>query len=477
MIVWPRARPISRSVSPQQGGSEKRSLYVGNLDPRVNDVLLRDIFSSAGPVKSVKIIQDKNYQHGGLNFGFVEYEDARMADMALSTLNGRRVYETEVKVNWAYQSNTSMRQPQPQTEDGGYGTQQPPQQQQYHVFVGDVSSDIDDMTLREAFASRFPSLSDARIMWDSVSGRSRGYGFVSFLDRGDAERAIATMTGFMLGSRAIRCNWANQKTNNQPQQQQQQQHHQIMPTQHQHSSSPSPTPQQSQQQQQQQQRSVYGMQPAMGYYGQVQTWTPQLGMASFDMISRQSPEWNTTVYIGNITPYTTQHDLLPLFQVYGYILELRMQADRGYAFIKLDSHQNAAIAICQLSGYPLHGRPMKCSWGNLRNQQQQLQQQGTGGGYPGSNNGAAAAYQSPTQQSPPQQQQQQTAAAANQQPPQPQQPDLQRMYGGMTYPGAQTSQAHYPYSMQQQQQPQQQQQQRSEAADSSSTAPRYYQGN
>ncbi len=48
-------------------------------------------------------------------------------------------------------------------------------------------------------------------MWDSTSGKSRGYGFVAFRDRSDADQCIETMNGRLLGNRAIRCNWANQK--------------------------------------------------------------------------------------------------------------------------------------------------------------------------------------------------------------------------------------------------------------------------
>ena len=48
------------------------------------------------------------------------------------------------------------------------------------------------------------------------SGKSRGYGFLAFRDKTDAEQAIATMNGEWLGSRAIRVNWANQKTQGAP---------------------------------------------------------------------------------------------------------------------------------------------------------------------------------------------------------------------------------------------------------------------
>ena len=97
--------------------------------------------------------------------------------------------------------------------------------------------------------------------------------------------------------------------------------------------------------------------PAHGYAASP---TPPV---SYEVVSAQAADYNTTVYVGNLIPYTTQADLVPLFQGYGYIVEIRMQADRGFAFVKLDSHHNAALAITQLQGRLVHGRPIKCSWG------------------------------------------------------------------------------------------------------------------
>lgn len=34
--------------------------------------MLTEIFTVAGPVQNVKIIPDRNFQHGGFNYGFVE---------------------------------------------------------------------------------------------------------------------------------------------------------------------------------------------------------------------------------------------------------------------------------------------------------------------------------------------------------------------------------------------------------------------
>lgn len=320
--------PLSGGVmSPTSGGPgyvprraapepNKRALYVGGLDPRVTEDVLRQIFETTGHVQNVKIIPDKNFQSKGFNYGFVEYDDPGAAERAMQTLNGRRVHNTEIRVNWAYQSNNTSK------EDTS---------NHFHIFVGDLSNEVNDEVLLQAF-STFGPVSEARVMWDMKTGRSRGYGFVAFRDRADAERALSSMDGEWLGSRAIRCNWANQK------------------------GQPSIS--------QQQAMVSMGMTPTTPYGGHHHF--PTHGVQSYDMIVQQTPQWQTTCYVGNLTPYTSQSDLVPLFQNFGYVTETRFQSDRGFAFIKMDTHENAAMAICQLSGYNVNGRPLKCSWGKDR---------------------------------------------------------------------------------------------------------------
>jgi len=90
------------------------------------------------------------------------------------------------------------------------------------------------------------------------------------------------------------------------------------------------------------------------------------GPLSYETVVQQTLPYNSTVYVGNLVPYCTQADLIPLFQSIGYLSEIRMQADRGFAFVKLDTHEHAAMAIVQLQGQMVHGRPIKCSWGKDR---------------------------------------------------------------------------------------------------------------
>ena len=50
------------AYTPRRAAPEpnKRALYVGGLDPRVTEDVLRQIFETTGHVQSVKIIPDKN---------------------------------------------------------------------------------------------------------------------------------------------------------------------------------------------------------------------------------------------------------------------------------------------------------------------------------------------------------------------------------------------------------------------------------
>jgi nucleolysin TIA-1/TIAR len=48
-------------------------------------------------------------------------------------------------------------------------------------------------------------------MWDHATGRSKGYGFVSMRTREEAQAAIEVMHGVTIGSRRVRCGWAQHK--------------------------------------------------------------------------------------------------------------------------------------------------------------------------------------------------------------------------------------------------------------------------
>ncbi|XP_010269663.1 PREDICTED: oligouridylate-binding protein 1B-like isoform X2 [Nelumbo nucifera] len=241
-------------------------------------------------------------------YGFVDYHDRRSAALAIMTLHGRQLYGQEIKVNWAYASG--------QREDtSGH----------FNIFVGDLSPEVTDSTLFACF-SVYPSCSDARVMWDNKTGRSRGFGFVSFRNQQDAQSAINHLTGKWLGNRQIRCNWATK---------------------------------------------------GAGFNEDKQNSDNQTTVVLTNGLSdggpentNEAPENNpayTTVYVGNLAHEVTQAELHRQFHVLGagVIEEVHIQKDKGFGFVRYRTHEEAALAIQMANGRIVcGGKSIKCSWGS-----------------------------------------------------------------------------------------------------------------
>ena len=78
------------------------------------------------------------------------------------------------------------------------------------LFVGGLSWDTNDDGLRQAFAG-CGEITEAKVITDRDTGKSRGFGFVSFVNDEDAKAAIAKMDGQTLDGRNIKVNEAQDK--------------------------------------------------------------------------------------------------------------------------------------------------------------------------------------------------------------------------------------------------------------------------
>lgn len=303
LIAAPQIEPIpSGNLPPGFDPSTCRSVYVGNIHIQVTDALLQEVFQSTGPIEGCKLIRkDKS------SFGFIDYYDRRSAALAIVTLNGRHLFGQPIKVNWAYASG--------QREDtSGH----------HNIFVGDLSPEVTDATLYACF-SVYSSCSDARVMWDQKTGRSRGFGFVSFRNQQDAQSAINDLTGKWLGSRQIRCNWATKGAA-------------------------------SNEAQNLDSKSMGDMTNAS---------TEDVQETANDDGPENNPHYRT-VYVGNLAPEVTQVDLHRHFYNLGVgaIEEVRIQRDKGFGFVRYSNHSEAALAIQMGNARLLCGKPIKCSWGS-----------------------------------------------------------------------------------------------------------------
>ncbi|XP_034040916.1 nucleolysin TIAR isoform X1 [Thalassophryne amazonica] len=267
-----------------------KTLYVGNLSRDVTEVLILQLFTQIGRCKSCKMITE----HSSTDpYCFVEFFDHRDAAAALAAMNGRKILGKEVKVNWATT-------PSSQKKDTS---------NHFHVFVGDLSPEITTEDVRKAFAP-FGKISDARVVKDMTTGKSKGYGFVSFYNKLDAENSIVQMGGQWLGGRQIRTNWATRKP---------------------------PAPKSAQ-----------------------DNGSKQL---RFDDVVTQSSPRNCTVYCGGIQSGLTENLMRQTFSLFGQIMEVRVFPEKGYAFIRFSSHDSAAHAIVSVHGTAIEGHIVKCFWG------------------------------------------------------------------------------------------------------------------
>jgi RNA recognition motif-containing protein len=78
------------------------------------------------------------------------------------------------------------------------------------IFVGGLSWNTNDDTLRRAFEAH-GNVDEARVIQDRETGRSRGFGFVTFSDGACAQRAISAMNGTEFDGRTIKVNAAEDK--------------------------------------------------------------------------------------------------------------------------------------------------------------------------------------------------------------------------------------------------------------------------
>ncbi|XP_058094578.1 uncharacterized protein LOC131240395 [Magnolia sinica] len=73
----------------------------------------------------------------------------------------------------------------------------------YRLFCGDLGNEVNDEVLSKAF-SRFPTFNMAKVVRDKRTGKTRGYGFVSFANPSDLAAALKEMNGKYVGNRPIK---------------------------------------------------------------------------------------------------------------------------------------------------------------------------------------------------------------------------------------------------------------------------------
>eukprot|EP00058_Branchiostoma_floridae_P026993 XP_002612484.1 hypothetical protein BRAFLDRAFT_214383 [Branchiostoma floridae] len=178
-------------LSPEE--RDQRTVFVMQLSQRVRPKDLEDFFSSVGKVREVRLIADRNSRrHKGI--AYCEFTDASCVPMAIGLTNQKLlgvpiiVQASQAEKNRAAANSQNL-------QKGSSGPMR--------LYVGSLHFNITEDMLRGIFEP-FGKIDNIQLMKDSETGRSKGYGFITFHDAECAKKALEQLNGFELAGRPMK---------------------------------------------------------------------------------------------------------------------------------------------------------------------------------------------------------------------------------------------------------------------------------
>ncbi|GLI59205.1 hypothetical protein VaNZ11_001041 [Volvox africanus] len=172
------------------GGSAGAKLFLGGLSWDTTEEKLKDYFLKYGEVHDVVVMRDRQTRRPR-GFGFITFMDPAAAQAACAeshTIDGRQI---DAKPSVPH----------------GEGGQQPRSKK---IFVGGLAPDTEDVHLKQYFEQYGPVI-EALVMVDHNSGRSRGFGFVTFGEESSVEKVFAAGQMHELGGKQVEVKSATPK--------------------------------------------------------------------------------------------------------------------------------------------------------------------------------------------------------------------------------------------------------------------------
>ncbi|KAM3308229.1 glycine-rich RNA-binding protein 3, mitochondrial-like [Capsicum chacoense] len=199
------------------GDSSARKLFVGEIARETTEESLRKHFSQFGEITHSVIIMSKN-SGGSRGYGFVTYADSESANKALGEehiIDGRAVENFLLKAPltltfplftitvrlglcsnciFCFVYKVVVKKKAPQTE----------------IFIGGLPQSLTEDDLKKYFSS-FGDVVGHRIMLDRKTGRSKGFGFVTFDNEEAVEKVLANGCMHELGGKQVEIKRAKPK--------------------------------------------------------------------------------------------------------------------------------------------------------------------------------------------------------------------------------------------------------------------------
>ena len=175
-------------------------LFVGNLPFSVDSAQLAGLFESVGNVEMVEVIYDKETGRSR-GFGFVTMSSPEEVEAAAQQFNGYELEGRPLRVNSG---------PPPQRRERENAPRRGGMNSANRLYVGNLSWGVDDLALETLFSEQ-GKVVEAKVVYDRESGRSRGFGFVTYSTAEEVDNAIESLNGIDLNGRSIRVTIAEAK--------------------------------------------------------------------------------------------------------------------------------------------------------------------------------------------------------------------------------------------------------------------------
>ncbi|KAI8013383.1 hypothetical protein LOK49_LG05G00719 [Camellia lanceoleosa] len=171
-------------------------VFVGNLPFNVDSATLAELFERAGNVEMVEVIYDK-ITGRSRGFGFVTMSSAEGVEAAVQQFNGYELEGRALRVNSGPpppKGDSPFREPR--TGGASFDNTN-------RVYVGNLAWGVDESALATLFSEQGKVI-EAKVVYDRESGRSRGFGFVTYSSADEVNNAIESLDGVDLDGRPIR---------------------------------------------------------------------------------------------------------------------------------------------------------------------------------------------------------------------------------------------------------------------------------